>query len=159
VSILVAGIGNVFFGDDGFGVEVAQRLLRRALPADVTVRDFGIRGRDLAYTLLEKWDAAILVDATSRGGAPGTLYVLEPAIEDAHPSVEAHALDPVKVLALAKQMGSDIPCLRLVGCEPAALGSAEDPALGLSAVVEKAIDPAVTLVEELITALREVPRA
>ena len=75
--ILVAGVGNVFFGDDGFGVEVARRLLERRWPETVTIRDFGIRGLDFAYALLGGYDAAILVDTVRRGRDPGTLYVLE----------------------------------------------------------------------------------
>ena len=78
MKILVAGVGNIFLGDDAFGVEVARALSGRPLPEGVTVKDFGIRGFDLAYTMLDAWDTVILVDALSRGEAPGTLYLLEP---------------------------------------------------------------------------------
>ncbi|MGH7848434.1 MAG: hydrogenase maturation protease, partial [Candidatus Binatia bacterium] len=73
-KILVAGIGNIFLGDDGFGVEVARELAKRKLPESVRVVDFGIRGFDLAYALLDGYDLTILVDAAPRGGLPGTLY-------------------------------------------------------------------------------------
>src|SRR5262245_39805418 len=105
--ILIAGIGNIFLGDDAFGVEVVRRLVQRPLPDGVRVVDFGIRGLDLAYDLVNGYEAVILVDATPRGGQPGTLYVLEPTREempdaaDAGLMVETHALDPVKVLRLA----------------------------------------------------------
>src|ERR1700723_2432639 len=77
-SVLVAGIGNIFLGDDGFGVEVVRGLTTRSMPEGVTVKDFGIRGFDLAYALLDPWDTVILVDALPRGEAAGTLFVLEP---------------------------------------------------------------------------------
>jgi hydrogenase maturation protease len=149
--ILVAGLGNVFLGDDGFGVEVSRRLAGRRLPDGVRVVDFGIRGLDLTYTLLDGWDAAILVDAAPRGGRPGTLYVLEPKLDsDAPAAVEPHSMDPVKVLALVRELGGTPPLLRVVGCEPAAAGEFE---MGLSPAVEAAIDPAVALVEELVAEL------
>ena len=86
MKILVAGIGNIFLGDDGFGVEVAHRMARRAQPDGVFVRDLGIRGLALSYELQEGWDAVVLVDAAQRGEAPGTLYVLEPSTADAVPA-------------------------------------------------------------------------
>src|SRR5262245_6478454 len=102
---LIAGIGNIFLGDDAFGVEVAQRLAGHVLPDSVYVVDFGIRGLDLAYALLDGYDAAILVDAMPRGGAPGTLYVVEPECNGpSEAMIEAHALDPAKVLRLAATM-------------------------------------------------------
>src|SRR5438552_8768464 len=109
--LLIAGIGNVFLGDDAFGVEVAQRLAQRALPEAVRVVDFGIRGLDLTYALLDGYEAVILVDETPRGGPPGTLYVLEPArgapleAGEAEVSIEMHSMDPVRVLRLAAAMG------------------------------------------------------
>src|SRR5881227_271903 len=98
--VLVAGVGNIFLGDDAFGVEVAQRLLRRGLPDAVRVVDFGIRGLDLTYALLDGYEAVILVDAAPRGGPPGTLYVLEPERGGAPDvaAIETHGMDPVKVL-------------------------------------------------------------
>jgi hydrogenase maturation protease len=151
--ILVAGIGNIFLGDDAFGVEVARRLASRPLPAGVRVVDFGIRGFDLALALLDGYDLAVLVDATPRGGPPGTLYVIEPEPEPPEPAemmVEAHGLNPVNVLRVVRSLGGSPPPLRVVGCEPATLGSDEDPALGLSEPVRAAVDEAVRLIEDLV---------
>ena len=144
--VLVAGVGNIFFGDDGFGVEVSRRLSQRALPDGVQVRDFGIRGLDLTYALLEGWDAAILVDALPRGGDPGTLYVLDPGAGAAPPVLDPHAMHPARVLAMARELGATPPVLRVVGCEP---GVAEEMQVGLSPVVAAAVDPACALVEQL----------
>ena len=94
--MLVAGIGNVFLGDDGFGVALAGRLARGEPQPGVEVVDFGIRGMDLAYALLGDYDAAILLDATPRGGPPGTLYVIEPEIEGVEAPPDAHGMDPVQ---------------------------------------------------------------
>jgi hydrogenase maturation protease len=147
MKVLVAGIGNVFFGDDGFGVEVARRLSTRILPEGVLVKDFGIRGLDLTYALTEGWDAAILVDAVPRGGAPGTLYVLDTSETDAPPEMDPHGMHPARVLALAREVGSPPKIVRLVGCEPA---SGSEMEMGLSREVEAAIDPACAMVEELL---------
>ncbi len=123
--ILVAGIGNIFLGDDAFGSEVARRLLSEPMPHEVRVVDFGIRGLDLTYALLDRYAAAILVDAAPRGEAPGTLYVLDLAKETptdtnrATPLLEAHTMDPVRVLRLAASLGGRVERLFLVGCEPA----------------------------------------
>jgi hydrogenase maturation protease len=156
MRVLVAGIGNIFLGDDGFGPAVAQRLLRRSLPDGVRVVDFGIRGFDLTCALLEDWDAAVLIDAAQRGGAPGTLYLVEPAPDDGAPqtrpeaTLDPHALEPAKVLSLVRSMGGQLGCLRLIGCEPESLEPIEESASGLSPVVEAAVDPAVAMVEKLI---------
>lgn len=150
--ILVAGIGNIFFGDDAFGVEVSRRLGARSLPEGVRVVDFGIRGLDLTYALLEGWDAAILVDAAPRGGQPGTLYVLEPETDaDVPASIETHGMDPARVLALLREMGGTPPVLRIVGCEPGPIPEGFE--MRLSPEVEAAIDPAVALVEDLVAQL------
>jgi hydrogenase maturation protease len=154
--ILVAGVGNIFLGDDAFGSEVARRLLGRELPAGVRVVDFGIRGLDLTYALLDAYEAVVLVDATPRGGRPGTLYVLEPDRTDdseAGPAVQAHGLDPVKVLRLAAAMGATVGRLLVVGCEPAAPGGADEMAMDMSKPVRAAVDGAVVLVESLVTKL------
>jgi hydrogenase maturation protease len=157
--ILIAGVGNIFLGDDAFGVEVAQRLARRPLPDEVRVVDFGIRGLDLAYALLDGYEAVILVDATPRGGPPGTLYVLEPAQggeaepADGGPLVQTHGMDPVKVLRLAAAMGGRVERLLLVGCEPTSSGEAEDVWLEMSEPVRAAVDEAVGLVESLAARL------
>jgi hydrogenase maturation protease len=147
--VLVAGIGNIFFGDDAFGVEVSRRLLEQPLPEGVQVRDFGIRGLDLTYALLEPWDAAILVDAVSRGGAPGSLYVLEPG-EAGPPVLDAHAMHPDRVLAMARELGSTPKVLRVVGCEAC---PPDDMEMGLSPAVAAAIEPACELVKQLLREL------
>jgi hydrogenase maturation protease len=151
--ILIAGIGNVFFGDDGFGVAVAGRLAATTLPPGVEVVDFGIRGMDLAYALRD-YDVAILVDAVTRGGAPGTLYVIEPDVEDVdadQAGPDAHAMDPVAVLALARGLGDPLPRVLVVGCEPATVPSdEEDLSAELSEAVRAALDGAVRTVESLL---------
>jgi hydrogenase maturation protease len=149
--ILVAGVGNVFLGDDAFGVEVVQRLARRDLPEGVRVVDFGIRGVDLTYALLDGYEAVVLVDAAPRGEPPGTLFVLEiPREEGAGvPVLEPHGMDPVKVLRLAAALGGRIGRLLLVGCEPGPLDE-QDVAVGLSGPVRAAVDEAVALVEALV---------
>ncbi|WP_063796101.1 hydrogenase maturation protease [Peterkaempfera griseoplana] len=152
--VLVAGIGNIFLGDDAFGPEVAAALLRRRLPDGVRVADFGIRGMDLAYALVDGCDAAVLVDAAPRGSAPGSLHVIEPDLDaaaDAAP--EAHAMDPVRVLALAHRLGDGrLPRVLVVGCEPSHRPTEEgpDPDPGLSPAVRAAVEPAVSLVERVV---------
>ena len=137
-SILVAGIGNIFLGDDAFGVEVVRRMAGLELPASVRVADFGIRGFDLAYALQDGYETTILVDACPHGEAPGTLYVIEPDLKaldgpDAAPAtVEAHAMNPMNVLRMAKAMNIEVKNVLLVGCEPETLGG-EEGQMGLSA--------------------------
>ena len=116
--ILVAGIGNVFCGDDGFGIALANRLAERELPAGVEVVDFGIRGMDLAFAMQDDYDAVVLLDASPRGEPPGTLYVIEPGPPDGDAAVETHAMDPVRVLALVGALGGTPPRTLVVGCEP-----------------------------------------
>jgi len=152
-SILIAGIGNIFLGDDGFGVEVARRLAERALPDAVRVVDFGIRGMDLVYALLDDYDAIIFVDAAPRGEPPGTLYLIEPHVEqDGEVTFATHGMDPVKVIKLARALGSRPTRTYLVACEPAVLGSEddEDVLVELSAPMRAAVDEAVTMVESLV---------
>ncbi len=154
-NILVAGIGNIFLGDDAFGVEVVRRMAGRKLPESVRVSDFGIRGFDLAYALQDGYETTILVDACPHGQAPGTLYVIEPdlkALDDpeaSQPMVEAHAMNPVSVLRMARAMNIELKNILLVGCEPETLGG-EEGQMGLSAPVEGAVDEAVKLVESLV---------
>ena len=158
-SILVAGIGNIFLGDDGFGVEVARRLAARALPAGVRVVDFGIRGMDLVYALLEDHDALIFVDAAPRGEPPGTLDLIEPRIEqDGEVTLATHGMDPVKVIKLARALGARPARTYLVACEPAVLGSEddEDVLVELSAPVQAAVDEAVKMVESLVRDISDV---
>lgn len=160
-QILVAGIGNIFMGDDGFGVAVAQRLLERGALDGMRVADFGIRGYDLAFALVDGCRAAILVDALQRGEAPGTLCVLEPEIAEldelAAPSLEGHDLHPAKVLQLARLYGSLPERILVVGCEPETTEFGAEGRLGLSEAVEASIDEAVALVESLVQELRQVP--
>jgi hydrogenase maturation protease len=153
-QILVACIGNIFLGDDGFGVEVARRLAGRSLPEGVQVIDFGIRGVDLAYALLDHPGLTILVDACPRGGAAGSIYVVEPdldAAEEAQASpgpLEMHGLNPARVLRMVKSMGGVAGRVLIVGCEPADLGG-EAGKMGLSEPVEAAVEPAAGLIEAL----------
>jgi hydrogenase maturation protease len=151
--ILIAGIGNIFLGDDGFGVEVARRLGLAVFPENVRIRDFGIRGYDLAYALLEGYELAVLVDACPRGENPGTVYVIEldnQADETKAPvALDAHTMNPVHVLRLASSMGSLPKRILLVGCEPATLGG-EDGELGLSESVLAAVDEAMKVIRKLI---------
>ncbi len=152
--ILVAGIGNIFLGDDAFGVEVVRRLSSRELPSNVKVTDFGIRGYDLAYALLDQYDTTILVDACPRGEPAGTLYVIEPNLNDLggadeqQAAVEAHSMNPLNVLRLASSMGP-LKRILLVGCEPGTLGP-EEGQMGLSEPIEAVIDDAVKLVESIV---------
>ncbi|BDG01370.1 hydrogenase maturation protease [Anaeromyxobacter oryzae] len=146
--VLIAGVGNVFFADDGFGVEVVRRLAEEALPADVEVTDFGIGGLQLALRLLDPLRLAVIVDALPRGGAPGALYVVEPALDAAPEGTGggAHAMDVGAVLATARAMGGKLPRILIVGCEPGAIQAR----MGLGDAVEAAVGPAVRLVRELV---------
>jgi hydrogenase maturation protease len=152
--VLVAGIGNIFMADDGFGVEVARRLVARELPAGVDVVDFGIRGMDLVFALGEGYDVALFVDAVPRGEEPGTLFVIEPDIgePDGPVMLDAHGMDPVKVLALAGQLGPVPERILVIGCEPAVQMTGDEDALvgDLSEPVAAAIDGAVELVESVV---------
>jgi hydrogenase maturation protease len=154
-SILVAGIGNIFLGDDAFGVEVVRRMAGLKLPAGVRVSDFGIRGFDLAYALQDGYETTILVDACPHGQPPGTLYVIAPDLkvlddpEAPQAAIEAHAMNPMNVLRMARAMNIDLKNVLLVGCEPETFGG-EDGQMGLSAPVEAAVDEAVKLVESLV---------
>jgi hydrogenase maturation protease len=157
LRVLVAGIGNVFMADDGFGVEVAKRLAGRDLPPGVDVVDFGIRGMDLVFALGEGYDVALFVDAVPRGEPPGTLFVIEPELEatDEPVMLDAHGMDPVKVLALAGQLGPVPERILVVGCEPqvAMTGDEEELVGDLSEPVRGALDEAVELVVSLIDEL------
>lgn len=147
---LVGGIGNVFLGDDGFGVAVVRRLAARPAAETIRIADFGIRSMDLAYALLESYDDVILVDAMPRGKPPGTLTVIEPSLDGA-PALPAHGLAPGGVLTMVKQLGgARAKRLRIVGCEPAEVPAEGDVHVGLSAPVAAAVDRAVALIEELV---------
>lgn len=152
-KILVAGIGNIFLGDDGFGVEVAHRLMNRTLPAGVRVIDFGVRGLDLAYALQDGYESTILIDAYSHGQEPGTVSVIKPDTNNIADSpggfVEPHSMNPMNVLRMAKAMNASLDRVLLIGCEPATLGGDEGN-MGLSKPVERAVEQAVTTTEALV---------
>lgn len=159
--IQVAGIGNIFFGDDGFGVEVVRRLPRARLPAQVSVVDYGISGIHLAYDLLDPPQLLIIVDALPRRHTSGTLYVLEPDLDGAlrtqarMQGADAHGMDLPSVFSMVRSMGGVLPRMSIVGCEPADLGES----LGLSPSVARAVDPAIELVLEIIEREGRSPEA
>ncbi|HMF56128.1 MAG TPA: hydrogenase maturation protease [Pyrinomonadaceae bacterium] len=164
-TILIAGIGNIFLGDDAFGCEVVKRLIERKLPDEVRVVDFGIRGFDLVYALMDGYDVTIFVDATPRGEEPGTLYTIEPDLGeldnvDAQAAmIEPHGMNPLKVLGMAKAMGAEFKRILLVGCEPESTGEEDEGRMGLSATVEAVVDEAVGVVESLVASVLEESRA
>lgn len=155
--VLIAGIGNVFHGDDGFGVEVVSRLSTRDLPPEAVVADYGIRGVHLAYELLDgAYETTIFVDAMKRGEAPGTVYVLDAdpatsvpgaAHSDEGPVLDAHGMHPAAVLALLRRLGGTPGRIYVVGCEPLTL----DEGMGLSEPVAAAVDEAARRVRELVS--------
>jgi hydrogenase maturation protease len=162
-KILIAGVGNIFLGDDGFGVEVVRRLRERQLPSGVTLTDFGIRSYDLAFALMDEWDLTILVDALPRGGKSGTIYVLEAELPDGNinqDALDAHSMNPVAVLQLVQALGGKVGRLLVVGCEPATLAPNPEGNIGLSVPVEGALDEAMRVVEGLVfTATRRAVAA
>lgn len=148
---MVAGVGNIFLGDDAFGVEVARRLAAEPVPDGVRVADYGIRGMHLAYDLLAmRPRTTILVDATPRGGAAGTLYLLE--IEPHHvdamepTAMDSHGMQPEAVLGLLRTLGGSPGRVLLVGCEPATV----EEHMGLSPAVAAVVDEAVAMVRKLL---------
>jgi hydrogenase maturation protease len=149
--ILIAGIGNIFLGDDGFGCEVVRQLASTRLAAEVTVKDFGIRSYDLAYALVENFDLIILVDAAPRGDVPGTTYLIEidPCGSAEAPVADAHVMTPVRVLQMAQSVGPVTARLYLVGCEPEIL-EIEDGQIGLSEPVRRAVPQALTMIAALL---------
>jgi len=152
-KILVAGIGNIFLGDDAFGSEVARRLMNETLPEEVRVTDFGIRSYDLAYAMMEEYDVTIFVDITSQSQSPGTLYLIEPDLNQLdqldEKMADAHSMNPVRVLQMLRAVGSSPKKLYLVGCEPAIL-EVEDGEIGLSESVEAAVPQAIELIKSLV---------
>ncbi len=146
-TVLVAGIGNLFLTDDGFGPEVARRLSAHELPAGVRVVDYGIRGMHLAYDLLDGYSGLVIVDALPGSGAPGGLCVLEIGPDDiGEGEFDAHGMAPVAVLGSLEQLGGRLPPTYLVGCIP---GDVRD-GIGLTAPVEHAVDEAVQLVFDVL---------
>jgi hydrogenase maturation protease len=158
MRILVAGVGNIFFGDDAFGCEVAKLLSQQSLPEGVRVTDFGIRSYDLAYAMMEGYDVIILIDASPRGEAPGTLYLIVPEMnenrldERAADVVNAHSMNPVRVLQMVRRLGGQPKKLYVVGCEPGVLQS-EDGRMGLSERLAAAVEPAANMIKKLIVDL------
>jgi hydrogenase maturation protease len=156
--MMIAGVGNIFLGDDGFGVEVARRLADADLPDWVRVADYGISGMHLAYDLAEGFETTILIDASPRGEPPGTVYVLELSTEDGPtpgpgseapvPVLDGHGMQPDVVLGMLDMLGADAGRVMLVGCEPASI----DARIGLSAPVAAAVDRAVQIVHGLVRA-------
>jgi hydrogenase maturation protease len=159
--LLVAGIGNIFLADDAFGPEVLRALASRPLPPGVHARDFGIRGLDLAYALLDGYDTAVLVDAAPRGHRPGTLSLIEPDPPDrtAAAPPEAHGMDPAKVLALAAHLGPEpLPRVLVLACEPQIRPRGDEDVMpGLSAPVREAVDRAVQALHTIVPALLDDP--
>jgi hydrogenase maturation protease len=163
MKILVAGIGNIFHGDDAFGVEVASLLAARTLPSEVEVVDFGIRAFDLACAL-DRYDVTVMVDAAETGGVPGTLRTIEipgeasSGQQDGGAPAGMHALNPTSVLQMAKQLGGNLGRILLVGCQPETLGSEEEGRMGLSATVAGTLQEAADVVEALVNQLLEESR-
>jgi hydrogenase maturation protease len=161
MNVLVAGIGNIFLGDDGFGVEVAARLAGVDVPDGVRVVDFGIRGVHLAYELLDGYDALVLIDAVPMGEEPGTVAIIEPDLAPSGPAegdddgdggdpglgptMDAHSMSPAVVLALLASLGGHVDRVLVVGCEPSVI----EEGIGLSAPVASAVDRAVEAVLEV----------
>jgi hydrogenase maturation protease len=150
-GVLVAGIGNIFLSDDGFGVEVASRLAAVPMPPGVRVADFGVRGVHLAYELLDGYDRLVLVDAVPMGEPPGTLAVIQPAAagvpgpDEDLPVVDAHSMSPDVVLATLSRLGGSVEEIYIVGCQPASL----DEGIGLSPPVASAVESAMELCRQL----------
>jgi hydrogenase maturation protease len=155
-KVLIAGIGNIFLADDAFGVEVAKRLANRTFPPGVRVADFGIRGFDMAYALMEGYETTILVDAFPGDGQPGTIFVVEPDLSELDSAasrqglIESHAMNPISALRMAVSMGAQLKRVLLVGCIPATLGP-EEGQIGLSEPVAAAVDEAAKAVEQHVT--------
>jgi hydrogenase maturation protease len=152
MRLLVAGIGNIFLSDDGFGPEVLARLRGHPVPADVEVTDYGIRGVHLAYRLLDGVGTLVFVDAAPHGKAPGTVSLIEvdpaeiPAAEGSSPPVDAHGMEPVSVLRMLSSLGGTVDRVLVVACEPKVV----EEGLGLSPEVEAAVPAAVALIQELL---------
>jgi hydrogenase maturation protease len=147
MTVLVAGIGNLFLSDDGFGSEVARRLATTTLPGDVKVVDYGIRGMHLAYDLLDGYEALVVIDALPGDGKPGDLTLLEVGPDDlGEAELDAHGMAPVAVLSGLRLLGGSLPPTYLVGCRPADVGEG----IGLTPPVAAAVDGAIGLVREVL---------
>ena len=156
MSILVAGVGNIFMGDDAFGCEVATELARREWPDGVRVADFGIRSYDLAYAIMDTRGPVILVDAVPRGEPAGTVYLIEPDSGEldklATGPPDPHSMNPLAALQFVRALGGEPDRLYVVGCEPAVIEAEE---IGLSDPVRAAVPNAVAMVEALVHELIE----
>jgi hydrogenase maturation protease len=156
-QILVAGVGNAWLQDDAFGGECARRLEARGVPSGVTVMDFGTGGLDLAYEIMRGYDALILLDASRQGGEPGTLYVIEPSLEDLSGPIEdgdvinPHGMDPQTVLRFVGAIGGFSGRVVVIGCEP---GEVDEVGLGLTPAVDEVVERALALVTDTIEELR-----
>jgi len=153
--ILVAGIGNIFLGDDGFGSEVVRNAEIPREDASVRITDYGIRGMHLAYDLLEEWDSLVLVDAVPSRGSPGTLHVFQADCEEDSEAMglDAHSMDPAAVFASLRALGGRPPYTVVVGCEAGSV----DEGIGLTEPVAKAVPRAARAVEEIVAALQTSP--
>jgi hydrogenase maturation protease len=166
--ILVAGIGNIFLGDDGFGVEVVQRFSRRQVPDNVCVVDFGIRSLDLMHALLHGYDAAILVETIRRGAAPGTVFILNPprpiSVGEIQPSLshnsllDSHGIDPSRLVRLISALGGELHQIYILGCEPSPQ-SAEPVERQISPPVRRAVVAAIPMIESLICKISDTEDA
>jgi hydrogenase maturation protease len=154
---LVAGIGNIFLGDDGFGCEVVRLLAARQLPQGTKVIDYGIRGLDLAYALLDPYRTVIFVDAISRGEAPGTIYLLQPADPKSpeNTALDPHSMDPVHLLAMARSLGEIAAEIFIVGCEPADFGDEFEGRMGLSDTVQASVEAGAQAVLDLFAKINQ----
>jgi hydrogenase maturation protease len=161
-KILVAGIGNIFLGDDAFGSEVARQLMDERLPPEVRVMDLGIRTYDLAYAVMDGYDVTILVDLTAQGQVPGTVYLLEPDLNQLDQLdtnlADAHSMDPARALQMVRRFGSTPGKLYLIGCEPAIL-EVEDGQIGMSDTVQASVPHAIKMIKTLVSdLLQENPK-
>lgn len=149
-KVLVAGIGNIFFGDDGFGVEVVRELSGRWLPPSAKVMDVGIGGIHLAFELMDGYDAVVLVDAVQRGDEPGTVTVMEAeGLAGGLGMIDAHGMDPETMLSMVSGLGAEVGRILVVGCEAADV----DERMGLSETVAAAVPGAASAVAELVVDL------
>jgi hydrogenase maturation protease len=158
---LIAGIGNIFLGDDGFGCEVIRTLSTQDIPHGVKVVDYGIRGLDLAYALLEPYETVIFVDAISRGERPGTIYLLQPAgpAVQEQVSLDPHSMDPVHLLAMARSLGEITAEIFIVGCEPFDFGDELEGRMALSGAVAEALPEAARAVLDIVCRAGPAPQA
>lgn len=147
VDVLVAGVGNIFLGDDAFGCEVARRLATEALPPGVRVADYGVGGLHLAYDIADGVGTLVLVDALPHDGEPGEVVVLEASLDDLpSTTIDAHGMDPMAVFRSLENLGVEPPPTLVVGCRPESL----EEGIGLSATVAAAVEPAARTVLALV---------